>query len=587
MNWDLTYLFKTKEDFEKSLKESNAYLEEVKKYQGKLDNQEAFVNYLKLDLKITEHIERLYQYASLSSDLNKKNVENASNLSKVRNFLTQLSQATSWVNPEVLTIGKEKIIAYIESDEEVKQYKFIYEQLFHENEHVLDAKSEQLISYYSTLFNRGGDLYSSLAVGDNVSKTVELSNKEKVTVTQGNWRGLIADNKKAEDRQKIFEAIFNEYEEHKNTFSDIYNTVLLTGVANAKARKYQSVLESHLFGNNIPTSVFMNLVDVASHHNQALKKYIELRKEYLGLKHHYTYDRFLELAHSNKKYTYEEAKNIFFDSIKKFPKDFQDKAHEVLREGFVDVYEQDGKRSGAYSSSMPNLHPFILLNYSNTLDDVFTVAHEAGHSIHSMYSAEAQPTVLQNYTIFVAEIASTFNEHVLLDYFMENSNTTKEEKIGLLQKAIDEIMATFYRQTLFAQYEYEAHTLVENNEPINYEILCAIMERLYKEYYGLDIKEEKVKSFVWAYIPHLFYTPFYVYQYATSFAASFKIYKDVKEGKEQAFEKYIGLLKAGSSKYPVDEAKDAGVDFTKKETFMAVVERLEELVAQLDKLMHE
>ena len=170
---------------------------------------------------------------------------------------------------------------------------------------------------------------------------------------------------------------------------------------------------------------------------------------------------------------------------------------------------------------------------------------------------------------------------------MENSNTTKEEKIGLLQKAIDEIMATFYRQTLFAQYEYEAHTLVENNEPINYEILCAIMERLYKEYYGLDIKEEKVKSFVWAYIPHLFYTPFYVYQYATSFAASFKIYKDVKEGKEQAFEKYIGLLKAGSSKYPVDEAKDAGVDFTKKETFMAVVERLEELVEQLDKLMHE
>ncbi len=587
MNWDLTYLFKTPEDFEKALNECNDFLEEVAKFQGKLDNQENFVNYLKLDLKITEKIERVYQYASLKSDLNKKHVENASNFTKVRNFLTQLNQATSWVNPEVLALGKEKVISFVESDNETKQYRFIYEQLFHENEHVLDANSEQLISYYSTLFSKGSELYSTLAVSDNVSTTVKLKNKEKVTVTQGNWRGLIAESSDASDRKKIFEAIFDDYDKHKNTFAEIYNTVLATGVANAQARKYSSVLESHLFGNNIPTSVFMNLVNVASKNNKSLKKYIKLRKEYLGLKHHYSYDRFLELAHSNKKYTYEEAKNLFFDSIKKFPQDFQDKAHEVLREGFVDVYEQDGKRSGAYSSSMSNLHPFILLNYANTLDDVFTVAHEAGHSIHSMYSAESQPTVLQNYTIFVAEIASTFNEHVLLDYFMENANTTKEEKIGLLQKAIDEIMATFYRQTLFAQYEYEAHTLAENNQPINYEVLCGIMEKLYKQYYGLDIKKEKVKSFVWAYIPHLFYTPFYVYQYATSFAASFKIYKDVKEGKEGAFDKYINLLKAGSSKYPVDEARDAGVDFTKKETFMAVVERLDDLVDQLDKLMHE
>ena len=587
MNWDLTYLFKTQEDFEKSLKECDSFLEEVKQYQGHLNEQEAFVNYLKLDLKITEVLYRVYQYASLKSDLNKKNIENANNYNRVRNFLTQLSQATAWVNPEVLAVGKDKILEFIDSDEEIKQYKFIYEKLFHENEHILDAKSEQLISYFSTLSDRGGDLYSSLALSDNVNRTVELSTKEQVTVTQGNWRGLIADSKDKDDRKKIFEAIFNDYEEHKNTFANIYNTVLLTGVANAKARNYASVLESHLFGNNIPTSVFLNLVDVASHNNEALKKYIELRKEYLGLEHHYTYDRFIELAHSSKKYSYEEAKQIFFESIKQFPQDFQDKAREVLRDGFVDVYEQDGKRSGAYSSSMANLHPFILLNYANTLDDVFTVAHEAGHSIHSMYSAEAQPTVLQDYTIFVAEIASTFNEHALLDYFMNSDSTTKEEKIQLLQKSIDEIMATFYRQTLFAQYEYEAHTLVENNEPINYEVLCEIMERLYKQYYGLDIKQEKVKSFVWAYIPHLFYTPFYVYQYATSYAASFKLYKDVKEGKEGAFEKYIGLLKSGGSKYPMDETIEAGVDFTKKETFMAVVERLEELVEQLDKLLHE
>lgn len=587
MNWDLTYLFKTPEDFKQALEECMNYIPQVASYKGKLNDKETFVKYLKLDLEISKKLERVYQYASLKSDLNKKNVENASNLALVQNFLIQLNQASAWVNPEILSIGKEEVLEFVESDEEIKQYKFIYEQLFHENEHVLDEKSEQLISYYSTLFHRGSNLYSSLSVSDSKPVEIKLKNKEKALVTQGSWRGLIADSKEASDRKKVFEAIFKYYEEHKNTYADIYEGVLLTDVANAKARKYDSVLESFLYGNNIPTSVFLNLVDVASKENKSLKKYIKLRKKYLALKQHYSYDRFIELSHSNKKYSYEEAKELFFESIKHFPKDFQEKAQEVLREGFVDVYEQEGKRSGAYSSSMSNLHPFILLNYANTLDDVFTVAHEAGHSMHSMYSAEAQPTVLQNYTIFVAEIASTFNEHVLLDYFMNNANTTKEEKIGLLQKAIDGIMSTFYRQTLFAHYEYEAHKLVENNQPVNCEVLCGIMEKLYKQYYGLDIKKEVYKSFVWAYIPHLFYTPFYVYQYATSFAASFKIYKDVKEGKSGAFEKYINLLKSGGSKYPVQQSLEAGVDFTKKETFMAVVERLDELVNELEKLINE
>lgn len=585
MNWDLTYLYKTKEDWEKALNDLQSYVSLIPTYKGKLNNKETFVEFLKKDLEVNEKLERVYQYASLKSDLNRKDVENASSFAKVQNVLVQLSQASSWVNPEVLSIGKDTVLEYVDSCEQTKQYHFIYEQLFHENEHVLDEKSEELISYYQTLFRTGSELYSSLSIGDKVDSFIKLKNNKKVQVTQGSWRSLICEADNASDRKKVFEAIFNYYDQHKTTYAGIYNNVLNVDVANAKARKYGSVLESKLFGNNIPTSVFTNLIDVASNHNAPLKKYLKLRKEYLGLKQYHTYDRFLELAHSNKKYSYDQAKELFFDSIKDFPKDFQDKAHEVLREGFVDVKEKVGKRSGAYSSSMSNLHPFILLNYNDTLDDVFTVAHESGHSMHSMYSAEAQPSVLQNYTIFVAEIASTFNEHVLLDYFMNNSNTTKEEKIGLLQKAIDEIYSTFYRQTLFAHYEYEAHKLVENNEPINHEVLCGIMERLYKMYYGLDIKKEKVKSFVWAYIPHLFYTPFYVYQYATSYAASFKIYKDIKEGKPNAFENYINLLKAGGSKYPVDEAKDAGVDFTNKETFMAVVERLKELVDELELLI--
>ena len=216
---------------------------------------------------------------------------------------------------------------------------------------------------------------------------------------------------------------------------------------------------------------------------------------------------------------------------------------------------------------------------------MFTVAHEAGHSIHSMYSAETQPTMLQDYTIFVAEIASTFNEHALLDYFLTLPNATKEEKIMVIQKAIDEIVGTFYRQTLFA--EYLANKEVAENKPINHQVLSQIMIDLYKKYYGLDITKENLKQYVWAYIPHLFYTPFYVYQYATSFAASFKLYKDVKENVPGAFEKYTNLLKSGGSKYPVEQVKEAGVDFTKKDAYMAVVERMETLVDELEKLLEE
>lgn len=583
--WDLKYLFQSDEDFENCLRATNDKIAELKLFQGKLHNEEDFKKFLLLQKEAEAGFSRAYQYSSLLSDLNKKNVNNLEKLSKAENVYMNFIQSLSFVDPEVLSIGKEKVMAFIDNNPELEEFRFGFEKLFRNNEHVLDQKSEELLSYYVPLSDQGGSLYSSLSVGDGKSHKVKLSTKEVVEINEANYRSVIADCENPRDRKKVFEVIFNEYENKKNAYANIYNTVLMADKASAKARNYDSCLEAHLFGNNIPTSVYTNLIDVARNNNSSLKKYINLRKEYLGLKEYHTYDRLLELSKANKKYTYDEAKDIFFKSIAKFPESFQNMAHKALEDGFVDVYPGEGKRGGAYSSSMPDLRPFILLNYTNSLDDVFTVAHEAGHSIHSLYSGEAQPATLQNYTIFVAEIASTFNEHVLLDYFMSDPTIDKEIKIRLLQKAIDNIISTFYRQTLFAEYELEAHKLIESDQPINYQVLSNIMIDLYQKYYGLDITKEKVKQYVWAYIPHLFYTPFYVYQYATSFAASFKIYKDVSEQKEGAFDRYLGLLKAGGSKYPMQEALEAGVDFTKKETFMAVVERMDVLVAQLEQLM--
>lgn len=585
MKWDLTYFFKTEEEFEKELDSLKTFLPKVASYKGLLSSEEKFKEYILLSRELEKRLLTVFQYAHLRSDLDKRNVKNNNDYMKVMTFLNQLNEETSWVDPEIITIGKEKIISFINNHKELEEYRFQMEKLFRMNEHILDATSEKLLSLYGPLRNRGGDLYSAFAVADNKDTTIKISDGSKVTVTQGNWRALITKVPTAKDRQKVFEAIFNKFEESKNTYAEFYNTTMLTENANAKARNYKSILESHLFYNNIPTSVFLNIVDVAGKNTKSLKKYIKLRQKYLGLKHHFTYDRFLELAHSNKEYEYEEAKKIFFDSLAGLPKDFTEKAHEVLKDGFVDVMEGQGKRSGAYSSSQADSHPFILLNYSKTLDDVFTVAHEAGHSMHSMYAQETQPMNLQGYTIFVAEIASTFNEHLLLDYFMQSSNTSKEEKIMLLQKAIDEIVGTFYRQLLFAEYELIASKMVEVGQPLNHEVLSNIMIDLYKKYYGLNITKEKVKQYVWAYIPHLYYTPFYVYQYATSFAASLKLYKAVRDKEEGAFDRYVNLLKSGGSKFPVEQAKEAGVDLTTKDAFMAVVDRIDELVEELEKLL--
>ena len=587
MNWDLTYHFKNNEEFEQALEEVKAMITEFASFEGKLSEEDSFVKYLLLNKKFEIDASKVYQYASLKSDLNKKNVENASALNKCRMIFYAVSEVTAYAEPEIIKLGKDKVMAFIDKHPEVEEFRFSMEKLFRGEKHVLDATSEKLLSLYAPVTSSAGELYSALAVGDGKSVDVKLKNKKVVTVTQGNYRSLIANSDNEKDRKKIFEAVFKTFEEHKTTYATIYNNVLQANKADAKARNYDSVLESYLYHNNIPTTVFTNLIEVAGKYNKSLKKYIKVRKKALGLKQYHTYDRFLELAHSSKEYSYEEAKELFFSAIKHLPQDFVDKAHEVLRDGFVDVEEKVGKRTGAYSSSVANLHPFILLNYDKTLDSVFTVAHEAGHSIHSMYATEAQPVMLQNYTIFVAEIASTFNEHLLLDYFINSSNATKEEKIMVIQKAIDEIMATFYRQTLFAEYEYIANNKVANDEPINHQVLSNIMIELYKKYYGLDITKEEVKQYVWAYIPHIFYTPFYVYQYATSFAASFKLYKEVKDGTPNAFEKYINLLKSGGSKYPVEQAKEAGVDFTKKDAYMAVVERMDELVEELEKLLNE
>lgn len=583
-NWDLTEIYLDDESYNKDFELFKSRIEEFKSFEGKLSDEDSLIKLLTLERDTDILLTRLYTYAQSVADLDRRSVEANSREAILTSTLNDFVSAISFIEPEILSLGKEKMDEFISKHKEFNDFDFTFRKLFDGQSHVLTKDKELLISRFGPLSGVASSLYSTLSVSDYKPKTIILGEKE-VTVTVSNWRNLIMEAKDASEREAIFNALYEYFDERKNTYAEMYHLGLEAQEAVVKSRGYKSILDYHLEHNQIPTSVYRSLVEVASSNTDAIKKYYELRRKALGLTKHRSYDRFLEIANSETKVTYEEAKDLFYKSIERFPKEFQDKAHFVSSEGRVDVFPKEGKRSGAYSNGGEGIKPYILLNFVGTLDDAFTLAHECGHSIHTMYSIENQPELKQNYTIFVAEIASTFNEHNLLDYLLKQPGLSKNDKIALLQKSIDDILATFYRQTLFAQFELEISEAFEKGSPINYEVLNNKMAELYSTYYGIDINEEKYKPLVWAYIPHLFYTPFYVYQYATSFAASLELYSRVNRGEEGAFDKYISLLKAGGSDYPINEVKEAGVDLTTKEPFYAVTNRLQELVDELEKLL--
>ena len=586
--WDLTKLYSSEKDFESDIEKARKeILEPLGKLEGKLGNEEGFAEYLNLSRKADELFSRLAEFASMRSDLDKKNVANAADLAKIELLFNDYGAKVSYADPEVLALGKEYVDAFFKKHPELSEFDFSFEKLFRDQDHVLSANEERLMSNFAPLTGEGGSLYASLSISDYAPGKVTLSDGREVEVNHSNWTTLAQELESQNDRRKVFESLYSEFDKHKNTYGEIYNVVLQAQLSEMKSRGYKSILEEHLYHNNIPTDVFFNLIEVASSENEALHRYYEIKRKYLGLEKFRSYDRFVQLAKSKKKYTYQEALSLFYKSIESYPEDYQRKAKDATGEGYVDVYPASGKRSGAYSSGGSNIHPYILLNFEGGLEDVFTLAHEAGHSVHTLYSMEGQPITKQNYTIFVAEIASTFNEHNLLDYLLNSGELSKDDKIYLLQKSIDQIASTFYRQSLFGHYEYNIAKKVEAGEPINYEVLSNEMISLYKTYYGIDIAEEKVKPLVWAYIPHLFRTPFYVYQYATSFTASMIIYEAVKRGEKDAWENYLKMLSSGGSAYPIDEVKLGGADLTKKEAFLTVTDRMKELVDQLEKLLAE
>ena len=586
--WNLSDIYKDWSSWEKDLENLKEIIKEIPNFENFITTDEKkFIELIKLEEKIQRMIDKLYLYPYMLRDLDSKDVVAAEKMQIIEHIYSEYSVVSSWIVPKILEIPKETIDKWIEKNPELHEHRFGLSELYRLREHVLDKDKEKLLSYFSQYMGAVNDIYDELSISDIKWNEVQLSNEEKVQVTNAMYSKILEENKCQDDRRKAFEALYNSYFINRNTYAAIYRGQIQRDVAGMKAKNYKSTLERALEANNIPVDVYLNLIGSAKENSAPLKKYIELRKKYLGISEYHYYDNQIKIVDYKKEFTYENAKDIVLESVLPLGKEYQNNLSTAISEGWLDVFETPNKRSGAYSLNIYDVHPYMLLNFNGTLDSVFTLAHELGHTLHSMYSTKAQPYATHDYTIFVAEVASTFNEKLLLDHMLKIS-TDKNERIALIEEAIGNIVGTYYLQSLFANYEYEAYKLVENGTPITADTLDEIMDRLFKEYFGEELTMDELQKIIWARIPHFFNSPYYVYQYATSFSASSKLYDKITNEKyseaerKESLEKYLNLLKSGGSDFPINQLKDAGVNLLEKENFEAVAMELSRLTELLE-----
>ncbi len=591
--WNMNDFYSDWSEWDRELEELKAMMKEIPQYKGKIkEDSKKFIELIQLEEKMGRLLDKLYVYVYMLKDLDSKDETSSVKLQEIQSVYTEYSVSAAWITPEILEIPQATMEKWIEENPELKDQRFGLMEIYRLQGHVLDEGKEKLLSYYGQYMGAPHDIYAELSISDMKWNEVKLSDGYEGPVTNGVYSKVLATNRNQEDRKKAFEALYGAFNNNKNTYGAIYRALLQRDVASAKGRNYSSSLEKALEPKNVPTEVYTTLLKSAIDNNAPLQRYVNLRKKALGLKEYHYYDNSINIVEYDKTFDYDVAKEMVYNSVAPLGEDYSKKMNTAISEGWIDVFETENKRSGAYSIGVYDVHPYMLLNYQSTLDDVFTLAHELGHTLHTMLSNENQPYATHNYTIFVAEVASTFNERLLLDYMIKNSNDPIE-KIALIEQALGNIVGTFYIQTLFANYEYQAHKLIEEGKAVTPDVLSGIMDNLFKEYFGDTITMDELQKIIWARIPHFFNSPYYVYQYATSFASSANLYDRITnekysvEERESAKEAYLTLLKSGGNDHPMSQLKKAGVDLEKEESFHAVAVEFDRLLDILEEELNK
>jgi oligoendopeptidase F len=528
---------------------------------------------------------RVYRYPQLQRDTDTRNQDVAGKFQRVTALFAKFGTATAWFTPELLQIPQATMERWIRETPGLARYAFTILDDYRKQQHVLDEKGEKLLSFSARFGQTPTAVFQELSTSDIKFPKITLADGAEVTVSPANYQHLLHTNYDQPERAKAFEAHLRTYAATANTYAAIYHGVLQRGWFMAQARNFPTTLDAALEDNAIPPAVVTTLIDTVRKGTAPLQRYAKLRRKLLGLAEYHLYDAFIPVYRTDRTYDFDASKDLVLDAVAPLGADYVEKYRRWMQGGRLDVYENEGKRSGAYSANVYGVAPYVLMNYNDTQDALFTFAHETGHAMHSVLSNEAQPFVTSSYTIFVAEVASTTNERFLLEKLLERTSDPKERFL-LLQHAVDAIVGTFYTQVLFADFELQAHRLAEQGKPVTAEVLNGIYLQLLQDYYGDTVSVDDLYKYTWARIPHFYNSPYYVYQYATCFASSAKLFKDMTTGapaaRQAATGRYLTLLKSGGDDHPMKQLQKAGVDLTRRATVQAVIDQMAELVAQME-----
>ena len=584
--WDLSHVYTNFEDWEVDLARYDSLVEEFAQLEGTIgQSPEALLDAFHLRDAMDRLLDSVYSFASLSSATDQRNNELRAKRQLARSAYSRWQVASSWFEPELLEIGLDKLQSWLTANMQLDEYDFEIESLFRRQEHMLSKEQEQLLSYFSNFNSAPAGIYNALTVADVDHPTITTSEGEEILLTYGNYTSLLSTNRNQADRAMAFETLVDMYRDHANTHATIYEGILQRDWATAQSRGYESTLESYLDRDNVPTEVFENLIATVKKGSGAIQRYYKLKKEYMGLDEYHMYDRFIPIVDHSVTYEYDSITDWVISSVGVLGEHYRSTVESAFQNRWIDVYENEGKSTGGFCSGVYGVHPYILLNYNGTLNEVFTVAHEMGHAMHSVLANETQPYPKAGYSIFVAEVASISNELLLLDYLLERTEDPKE-RAYLIQHTLDGIRGTFYRQLQFADFEWRAHQMVEKGQPVTSKTLQDLYLNVLSDFYGEAMVQDTSLGYYWSMIPHFHFGPYYVYKYATSYAAASHIVGNIlkAEGAErqEAMDRYLTLLKSGGGDYPMELLKEAGVDMSNQETYQAVIDLTDDLVTQLE-----
>ena len=580
--WKTSDMYENTGAWENELKEISALVDKAAAFEGKAaENADNLFVVLETLAKAGEKIEKAFNYAERLFDEDQTNTTHQAMSAKVYSLYAAMGSKTAFVDPEILAASEETLEGFLKEKPELELYRKQLAEIRRLKEHCLSAEMEKLLAMTAEMSQTPADTFSILNNADLVFPEIEDENGEKVRITHGRYIQFVqsADRRVRKD---AFEKMYQTYKQYLNTLASLYSGNIKQQNFHAKARKYASSLEAAVDENNVSPSVYYNLIDTVNKNLDKMHAYVALRKKCLGLNEMHMYDIYTPMIPDMaKKIPFEEAKATVLKALAPLGEDYVNKVKEGFENRWIDVYENQGKRSGAYSAGAYGCHPYVLLNYNGTLDDMFTLAHEMGHALHSYFTWEKQPYLYSGHKIFVAEVASTCNEALLMEYLLKTTEDKNMRKY-LVNYFLEQFRGTLFRQTMFAEFEKITHEMAEKGEPLTWEGMNKIYHDLNRLYFGDDIVIDEEIDIEWARIPH-FYNAFYVYQYATGYSAAIALSRKILSEGQPAVDAYLDFLSKGDSEYSIDLLKGAGVDMSKKDAVENAMAVFESLLDEMEK----